>query len=84
MLRALARIPCVRSVWLGGSRSPISPKNPHAGSDWDLQVVTGTVVKKTDLPDPAELGVYCDLFPRRAPSKYAVQIWPVDVYGVLS
>ena len=79
----LTRLPVVRSVWLGGSRSPMSPKNSRAESDWDLQVITGTKVKKSDLPDPAEQGVYCDLFPRAEPSKFAVQLWPVDVYGVL-
>ncbi|OED44912.1 hypothetical protein ACH42_06300 [Endozoicomonas sp. (ex Bugula neritina AB1)] len=84
-IKLLTAVPGVQSVWLGGSRSPKSPKNSlvHAQSDWDLQVITGTV-NKSQVPSPSDLGIYVDLYWPDKPSKYATQVWPVDETGLFN
>jgi len=80
-LEHLTETGLVESVWLGGSRSPKSPKNSREDSDWDLQLITGT--EKKELPQPADFGFYIDLFIFDKPSKYAVQLWPIDEMRIL-
>ena len=82
-LAVLVETGLVRSVWLGASRSPKSAKNVHENSDWDFQLIGLTATELERLPNPAELGVYVDLHARKQPSKYAVEIYPTDVYGVM-
>lgn len=83
-INALVATNHVQSVWLGGSRSPLSPKNSyvHSGSDWDLQLIKGT--DDNQFLSPADMGIYCDIYIRIKPSKYAVQIWPNDEHGILN
>lgn len=74
-IELLKQNPLVQAVWLGGSRSRNSPKNSHHNSDWDLQVITGTEITNLEIPDPAALGIYVDVFNRKVPSKYAELLW---------
>lgn len=76
----LSECPLVESIWLGGSRSAYSRKNPRSDSDWDIQAVTRTKCKKSELPQP----IYpVDLFVFDSKRKFAQQLWPIDECGML-
>lgn len=81
----LSKLPGVESVWLGGSRSPFTRRDPRRGSDWDFWVVT-KVPNLYIPPIMKAVGIHADvLIMPEAPTpnrKYA-QLYPDDPHKVL-
>ena len=80
-VRYLGAMSYVGRVFLVGSRSPFSHKEPHDGSDWDLMVERlgpGHIMWPRKWP----FELHCDLMGWQPERPDAVEVWPTDEHGV--
>jgi len=70
-IKAVENNPWVDSVWVKGSRSPLTEKAPHRNSDWDLEIVVNN--KDFTLVSPRLLGIlHADIYFVEKPSEVSV------------
>lgn len=76
----LGQRPWVKAVYLIGSRSPNTEKQPRDESDWDIQVER---CGDGFLPNPRNRGINACLSQYGPIRPEAVLVWPEDEHGLL-
>ena len=79
-VRHIGAMSYVGRVFIVGSRSPLSGKEPHDGSDWDImpeRIGAGHITR----PRRSPFFIHADLFPFRERLDM-VEVYPNDVMGV--
>lgn len=69
-IKLLLNCSFVKNIYIKGSRSTLSKKQPRKDSDWDLEIITDN---KVFFTNPRKLGLHVDLHYTKTPSNLSVE-----------